>query len=98
LTETTAGQALSSLLRVLDQAPHAVLIDLALPTSLNQPGAGAITVAARCSPDTPIILIDPRGRDRALARRHRATHRVRPGMVQVTDATRTPVVGSGRSA
>src|SRR4029077_7038831 len=44
----------------------AVLIDLALLTGLDQAGAGAITVAARCSPDTPITLIDPRGRDRAL--------------------------------
>jgi anti-anti-sigma regulatory factor len=66
LTETSAGQAISSLLHVLDQAPHAVLIDLALLTGLDHAGAGAITVAARCSPDTPITLIDPRGRDRAL--------------------------------
>ena len=66
LTGTTSGQAVSSLLQVLDNAPHAVLIDLALLTGLDQAGAGAITVAARCSPDTPITLIDPRGRDRAL--------------------------------
>ena len=35
-------------------------------TGTQLAAAGAITVVARCSPDTPIILIDPRGRDRAL--------------------------------
>jgi len=43
-----------------------VLIDLALLTGLDHTGAGALTVAARCVPNTPITLIDPRGRDRAL--------------------------------
>lgn len=66
LTEATAGHAVSSLLQVIEGAPHTVLIDVALLTGLDRAGAAAITIAARCSPRTPLILIDPRGRDRAL--------------------------------
>ena len=64
LTHTTAGQAAAALRQVLDQEPHAVLIDLALLTGLDEAGADAIT--AQRSPGTPITLIDPRARDRAI--------------------------------
>ena len=79
LTETTSEQAVSLLLQVLDDAPHAVLIDLALLTGLDQAGAGAITIAARCSPDTPITLIGPQRPRPGPARRHPATNRLRAG-------------------
>ena len=66
LDERTAEQTTRTLHRVLDHHPHAVQLDLALLTGLTQAGAGAITCAARYSPDTPITLIDPRGRDLGL--------------------------------
>jgi len=59
----TAGQATGQLRQILDQHPHAVLIDLALITAIDLTGAGALTTAAESSPDTRFTLVDPRGRD-----------------------------------